>query len=93
VWFLSCWFWLLPWRLSGVGLNGLDETTIMNAEKAVQLGGLNFLLCKEEEMMLTGAQIVWEMLQHEGVDVIFGMPGGGSCRRTTLDRTTGYATC
>ena len=28
-------------------------------------------------MRRSGAQIVWEMLQHEGVDVIFGMPGGG----------------
>ena len=27
-------------------------------------------------MRRTGAQIVWEMLQHEGVDVVFGIPGG-----------------
>jgi len=28
-------------------------------------------------MRRSGAQIVWEMLRHEGVDVVFGMPGGG----------------
>ncbi len=27
-------------------------------------------------MRLSGAQIVWEMLQREGVDVVFGLPGG-----------------
>ncbi len=27
-------------------------------------------------MRLTGAQIIWEMLQHEGVEVAFGIPGG-----------------
>jgi acetolactate synthase-1/2/3 large subunit len=27
-------------------------------------------------MRLTGTRIVWEMLQHEGVDVVFGIPGG-----------------
>ena len=27
-------------------------------------------------MRRTGAQIVWEMLEHEGVDVVFGIPGG-----------------
>jgi len=27
-------------------------------------------------MKRTGAQIVWEMLKHEGVDVVFGFPGG-----------------
>ncbi|MBN1977587.1 MAG: biosynthetic-type acetolactate synthase large subunit [Anaerolineae bacterium] len=27
-------------------------------------------------MKRTGAQIVWEMLEHEGVDVVFGIPGG-----------------
>ena len=27
-------------------------------------------------MIRTGAQIVWEMLQREGVEVVFGMPGG-----------------
>jgi len=27
-------------------------------------------------MRRTGAQIVWEMLEHEGVDVVFGFPGG-----------------
>ena len=27
-------------------------------------------------MKLTGAQIVWEMLQREGVEVVFGIPGG-----------------
>jgi len=27
-------------------------------------------------MRRTGAEIVWEMLRHEGVDVIFGIPGG-----------------
>lgn len=27
-------------------------------------------------MKRTGAQIVWESLQHEGVDVVFGYPGG-----------------
>jgi acetolactate synthase-1/2/3 large subunit len=27
-------------------------------------------------MRRTGAQIVWEMLEHEGVDVAFGIPGG-----------------
>lgn len=27
-------------------------------------------------MRRSGAQIVWEMLRHEGVDVVFGMPGG-----------------
>jgi acetolactate synthase I/II/III large subunit len=29
-------------------------------------------------MKLTGAQIVWESLQREGVDVVFGYPGGAS---------------
>jgi acetolactate synthase I/II/III large subunit len=29
-------------------------------------------------MKLTGAQIVWECLQREGVEVIFGYPGGAS---------------
>jgi len=28
-------------------------------------------------MRKTGAQIVWEMLQREGVEVVFGIPGGG----------------
>ncbi len=28
-------------------------------------------------MRRTGAQIVWEMLRREGVDVVFGIPGGG----------------
>ena len=28
-------------------------------------------------MRRSGAQIVWEMLRYEGVDVVFGMPGGG----------------
>jgi acetolactate synthase-1/2/3 large subunit len=27
-------------------------------------------------MRLSGAQIVWEMLQREGVEVVFGLPGG-----------------
>ena len=27
-------------------------------------------------MRLSGAQIVWEMLEREGVDVVFGLPGG-----------------
>ena len=27
-------------------------------------------------MIRTGAQIVWEMLEHEGVEVLFGIPGG-----------------
>ena len=27
-------------------------------------------------MKLTGAEIVWECLQREGVDVVFGYPGG-----------------
>jgi len=27
-------------------------------------------------MKRSGAQIVWEMLRHEGVEVVFGMPGG-----------------
>jgi acetolactate synthase-1/2/3 large subunit len=27
-------------------------------------------------MRRSGAQIVWEMLEHEGVDVVFGLPGG-----------------
>ncbi|NIA03546.1 MAG: hypothetical protein GWP12_03300 [Nitrospirae bacterium] len=27
-------------------------------------------------MRLTGAQIVWEMLHREGVEVVFGIPGG-----------------
>jgi len=27
-------------------------------------------------MRRTGAQIVWEMLEHEGVEVVFGFPGG-----------------
>jgi acetolactate synthase-1/2/3 large subunit len=27
-------------------------------------------------MKRTGAQVVWEMLKHEGVDVVFGFPGG-----------------
>ena len=27
-------------------------------------------------MKRSGAQIVWEMLQHEGVEVVFGIPGG-----------------
>ncbi len=27
-------------------------------------------------MILTGAQIVWEMLHREGVEVVFGIPGG-----------------
>jgi len=27
-------------------------------------------------MKRTGAQIVWEMLKHEGVDTLFGVPGG-----------------
>ena len=27
-------------------------------------------------MILTGAQIVWEMLRREGVEVVFGIPGG-----------------
>ncbi len=27
-------------------------------------------------MKRTGAEIVWETLQHEGVDVVFGIPGG-----------------
>ena len=29
-------------------------------------------------MKLTGAQIVWESLQREGVEVVFGYPGGAS---------------
>ena len=28
-------------------------------------------------MQLTGAEIVWEMLRREGVEVVFGIPGGG----------------
>ena len=28
-------------------------------------------------MRKTGAEIVWEMLEHEGVEVVFGIPGGG----------------
>ncbi len=28
-------------------------------------------------MRMTGAEIVWEMLQREGVEVVFGIPGGG----------------
>ena len=28
-------------------------------------------------MRLTGAEIVWEMLKREGVEVVFGIPGGG----------------
>jgi len=31
---------------------------------------------KGGEMKRTGAQIVWEMLSREGVDVVFGIPGG-----------------
>jgi acetolactate synthase-1/2/3 large subunit len=27
-------------------------------------------------MRRSGAQIVWEMLRHEGVDIVFGLPGG-----------------
>ena len=27
-------------------------------------------------MKRTGAQIVWEMLKREGVEVVFGIPGG-----------------
>ena len=27
-------------------------------------------------MKLTGAEIIWECLQKEGVDVVFGYPGG-----------------
>ena len=27
---------------------------------------------------LTGAQILWETLEHEGVDVVFGYPGGSN---------------
>ena len=26
--------------------------------------------------MKTGGQIIWESLVHEGVDVVFGIPGG-----------------
>lgn len=28
-------------------------------------------------MQMTGAEIVWEMLRREGVEVVFGIPGGG----------------
>jgi len=28
-------------------------------------------------MRMTGAEIVWEMLRREGVEVVFGIPGGG----------------
>lgn len=28
-------------------------------------------------MQMTGAEIVWEMLRREGIDVVFGIPGGG----------------
>jgi acetolactate synthase-1/2/3 large subunit len=38
-----------------------------------------FLSIKEKTYMKrTGAQIVWECLVHEGVDVIFGYPGGAN---------------
>ena len=29
-------------------------------------------------MKKTGAQILWETLEHEGVEVVFGYPGGSN---------------
>ena len=31
-----------------------------------------------------GAQIVWESLLEEGVDVVFGLPGGGVTKKLGL---------
>lgn len=39
-------------------------------------------------MKLTGAQIIWECLQREGVDVVFGYPGGAIL--PTYDAMTQY---
>lgn len=51
--------------------------------EAAQPGGFSlsseFLGSKElkgGEMRRTGAQIIWEMLKREGVEVLFGIPGG-----------------
>ena len=46
-----------------------------------------------DAVILTGAQIVWECLVREGVDVVFGYPGGASCPPTTRCSTTRSATC
>jgi acetolactate synthase-1/2/3 large subunit len=35
---------------------------------------------------MTGAQILWEVLAREGVEVVFGYPGERSCRPTTRSR-------
>jgi acetolactate synthase-1/2/3 large subunit len=39
-------------------------------------------------MKLTGAEIIWECLQKEGVDVVFGYPGGAIL--PTYDAMTKY---
>jgi acetolactate synthase-1/2/3 large subunit len=39
-------------------------------------------------MKLTGSQIVWEMLEREGVDVVFGIPGAANMH--TLHHRQGY---
>jgi len=33
---------------------------------------------KENTMEMTGAQIVCEVLKREGVDIVFGIPGGAN---------------
>jgi acetolactate synthase-1/2/3 large subunit len=37
-------------------------------------------VCKFEEkkMKLTGAQVIWEMLTKEGIEIVFGYPGGAT---------------
>jgi acetolactate synthase-1/2/3 large subunit len=39
---------------------------------------INQIFIEEELMKRTGAQILWETLSKEGVDVIFGYPGGAT---------------
>jgi len=67
----------------GVGEPGLTISAGLQQEVA-QLGGFFFISgrstssreVKGGEMRRTGAQIVWEILRREGVEVVFGFPGG-----------------
>ena len=47
---------------------------------------------EESVRTLTGAEIIWETLGHQGVEVLFGYPCGASCRRTRHDSNTRFGT-
>ncbi len=48
---------------------------------------------REGQVMKTGAEIIWECLEHEGVGMVFGYPGGGVLPPMTRCNTRRFITC